>query len=320
MEKFLNFKKYFTPKTIALILIISLIFNAALVLLKTNPAVKNPDFEDLAEKYPYLSKRILQEDQNDYLINLLPLRKQLRETVAPYQNDLAFYFEYLPTGSSIGINEKAEFSAASLIKVPIVMAYYHYMERLKLEDSPRARLKITDIDNSFGELGKKGVGAEITLEEAARLALTASDNTAALVLAHNVPQEDFEDVYQGLDIDFKKIDEEVIITAKQYSSILKALYFSAVLEKENSQKILELLTKTHFQDKLKAGVPQNVTVANKFGILGNALFQDCGIVYVPRRPYILCIVSKSDETIAKARMKNISNIIYSYVSAYNPGK
>lgn len=275
----------------------------------------SPDL--LVSKYPYLSKRILQEEQNDILINFLALRRQLREMVAPYQDSFAFYFEYLPTGTSLGINEKIEFSAASLIKVPVVMAYFHYKERTGLDNDHVVKIQEDQIDSGFGDLWKKGAGAEISLEETVRLSLIESDNTAALVLAGNVPQEDFDEVYEGLDIDLRIENEETIITAKQYSSILKALYFSSVLSKDSSQKILELLTNSHLNDKLKAGVPKEIPVANKFGVLGDELFQDCGIVYVPQRPYILCMVSRSNAEIARERMKDISSSIYRFVSQVN---
>lgn len=285
----------------------------------TFPSVESEstDFEQSASKYPYLSKRILQEEQNDYLINFLSLRRQLRVMAASYKDTLAFYFEYLPTGTSIGINEKVEFSAASLIKVPIVMAYYHYKERMGLSTNRTVKIQEDQIDSGFGDLWKRGAGAEITLEEAVRLSLIESDNTAGLVLAGNVPQEDFDDVYEGLDIDFFEEKDEVIITAKQYASILKALYFSSVLTKDSSQQILDLLTATNFHDKLRAGVPKDIPVANKFGLLGRELFQDCGIVYVPKRPYLLCMVSHSNEEVARERMRNISSTIYQFVSETN---
>lgn len=291
---------------LSIVSISSLIVNAIFFL-------KFTDSAQLIKKYSFLSKRILLEEQNEILINFLPLRNELRKTVAPFQDSFAFYFEYLPTGTSIGINEKVEFGTASLIKVPISMAYFHYKERLGLKEDLIVTIQENHLDSNFGDLWKRGAGTKISLEEAVRLALVESDNTALLVLAANIPREDFNEVYEGLDIDLKIQDEETIITAKQYSSILKALYFSSVLTKDNSQKILELLAQTKFNDKLPAGVPEGIPVAHKFGILGNELFQDCGIVYVPKRPYILCMVSHSTEDLARERMKSISAKIYEYV-------
>ncbi len=269
--------------------------------------------KQLAEKYPYLSKRILQDNQNDILINFLSLRTDLRKYTNPFNDSFAFYFEYLPTGSSIGINEKVGFGSASLIKVPVVMSYFHYNERVGLENSS-VTIQENQLDSGFGDLWKRGSGTKISLEEAAELALVESDNTATRVLISNIPEEDFSEVYEGLDIDLAIENNQTIITVKHYSSILKSLYFSSLLTRDNSQHILELLAQTRFNDKLVAGVPKEVPVAHKFGVLDGQLFQDCGIVYVPQRPYLLCMMSNSTEDMARERMKTVSAKVYEYVS------
>lgn len=296
-------------------LVISLILN--IVLYSRRNLSENSNIESLYKKYPYISKRVLTDNPNDLLINFLSLRQKLKQMVGNYQEFFAVYFEYLPTGTSIGINEKTEFSSASLIKVPIVMAYYHQKERLGLTNNQVVKIKESEIDSGFGDLWKKGAGYEISLEDAARLSLVESDNTAVSVLADYVAREDFDDVYEGLDINFQLVGTEAIITAKQYASILKALYFASVLSKDNSQKILDLLTRTNFNDKLRAGVPENIPIANKFGILGDQLFQDCGIVYVPKRPYVVCMISNTNEDLARKRMKDVSELIYQFVSLAN---
>lgn len=276
-------------------------------------------FTVLQQKYPLLSKRVLMEFPQDILINFLDLRKQLKTQVAPYGDDFGVYFEYLPTGTTIGLNEKKEFYAASLFKLPVVMAYYHARERLKKEDDPILTIQESQMDSQFGDFWKKGAGTKIKASDAVRLALTESDNTAARLLVSAIDKQDFEAVYQGLDVDLQSDKQGALISAKNYASILKALYFSSVLTKDDSQNILDLLTKTKFPDKLAAGVPTHVSVAHKIGDFvdekGQEGFRDCGIVYVPRRPYILCMFSVGDEQKARDRMQTVSRFVYEYVSS-----
>lgn len=269
--------------------------------------------------YPLLSPRIFAEHQNDILVNFLPLRNSIRSMTSVYGNTFGLYFEYLPSGTSIGINEKDTFYAASLIKVPVVMAYYRQTEETGLSfNDAKITLNEQDIDQDFGALWQRGIGTQITYNEAVQLSLKNSDNTAALALANRIGQQYFDSVYAGLDIDFTKVDDKVIISTKQYASILKALYFSSVLTKSSSQAILTLLTQTNWNDKLPAGVPVGIPVAHKFGVYTEKnLYQDCGIVYVPKRPYVLCMMSQSSEDEAKARMTSLSRIIYEYVTNAN---
>jgi beta-lactamase class A len=270
---------------------------------------------DLRNKYPLLAPRILTEKPTDTLVNFLPLRMKLREYVAPFGENFTFYFEYLPTGTSIGVNEKLDFTAASLIKVPTVMAYYRQMEKQGFSiEGETIKLEERHIDKGSGTLWTRGIGATITLDEAVRLALIESDNTATYVIADVLDQESFDEVYEGLDIDFVKKDANINISAKSYTSILKALYFSAVLSKEHSQEILSMLSQTRFDDKLVAGIPEGVVVAHKIGIVSyKEVFHDCGIVYVPSRPYALCMISQAPEVVTQERMKKVSRMVYDYV-------
>lgn len=274
------------------------------------------------KKYPLLATRILYENPVDVLINFLSLRSDLKNEVAPWGDTFGMYFEYLPTGTSIDINGTTQFHAASLFKTPVVMAYYHTRERLNEQDNPVATLEPQDLDSQFGNLWRKGAGYKLPLSEAVKIALEDSDNTAAKVLVRYIGTVDFEAVYQGLDINLDVDKQGAVLTPKSYSSILKALYFSSVLKKEDSQIILNYLANTSFPDKLEAGVPSGVTVAHKIGDFNlndndptNDVYSDCGIVYVPRRPYLLCMISRTDEQTARVRMQDISKIIYDYVSS-----
>ena len=61
-------------------------------------------------------------------------------------------------------------------------------------------------------------------------------------------------------------------TAKNYSKVFFALLNATYLNKENSEKALELLSNTDFTQGIVAGVPNNIKVAHKFGIYFFQLF------------------------------------------------
>jgi beta-lactamase class A len=311
--------KFSVKKVLLLVIFLfSLAGNIVFIYLWQTVSQEKNRFTQLEKTHPLLSKRILADFPQDILINFLPLRSKLQQTTKPYGDSFALYFEYLPTGTSIGINEKSEFIAASLFKLPIVMAYYRHKERLKDEHDPTVTLSSDMLDDRFGDLWKKGEGYSINLGDAVEMALKESDNTAVRALVPELSKTDFDNVYEGLDIDLKINNDGALMTAKHYGSILKALYFSAVLTKDHSQEILNHLTQTKFRDKLPAGIPEEIPVAHKIGVIEEPEYEaymDCGIVYVPRRPYLLCMISKSDDKTARERMSLISKIIYEHVSS-----
>jgi beta-lactamase class A len=64
-----------------------------------------------------------------------------------------------------------------------------------------------------------------------------------------------------------------------------------------------------------AGVPAGISVANKFGEReladGTRQLHDCGIVYHPERPYVLCVMTKgaSFEQLSRT-VADVSQLVY----------
>lgn len=291
---------------------------------KVKGIIEQSNSKDYAE-YPYLSKRIFAEDQNDILINFIPLRQAMREYVEKPGNKVGVYFEYLPSGSSIGINDTEEVRLASLSKVPTTMAIYKQIARNALRENQLLTIEEKYIDKQFGHLWKKGAGYKIKLEEVVKLALTESDNTAHNLLLSLLTNEVINEAYDFLDIPKDTTNDFPSISPKNYSSILRSLYLSSYIPEEYSNKILAILTETQYLDKIPAGIPSGIKVAHKIGVTerldaSESTFTDCGIVYVPKRPYILCIRTKGmDDSQTSLHMKNISKMVYEYVSVVKGG-
>ena len=160
----------------------------------------------------------------------------------------------------------------------------------------------------------------MTVEETIRLSLVNSDNTASNILRSTIPALAIDRVFDSLDIPKDTKGVFHIISPKNYSSILRSLYLSSYLTEASSNEILGILTMTVFNDKIAAGVPKNIKVAHKIGVFSTKdeleeTYGDCGIVYVPKRPYVICIMTKSNETESREHMQHISKMIYGYVTA-----
>jgi beta-lactamase class A len=268
-------------------------------------------------RYPLLSKRIFAENPNDVLINFVPLRNALEQYVAAQPTPLGVYFEYLPSGSSIGANSQMEVKLASLIKVPAVMATYKEVEKGRLSLDKMVTLKEDYLDPKYGSLWQKGAGAQISIRDAIRLTLIESDNTALRVLDTQLPPEAIGDIFNDLNIPPPTKDGPQVVTPKNYSSILRSLYLSASLTREHSNEILDLLTQTKFQDKLPAALPNTLKIAHKIGVWevegSQTVYNDCGIVYVPNRPFMLCMMTQTNEASARAQMQHVAKTAYDYI-------
>jgi beta-lactamase class A len=86
--------------------------------------------------------------------------------------------------------------------------------------------------------------------------------------------------------------------------------------KENSEEILKILSRSTYNDGIRKNIPDSVTIAHKMGVRAEyQLLSDCGIIYVPKRPYYLCVmINDKDVDHATTTLQKISTLIYTYIS------
>jgi hypothetical protein len=112
-------------------------------------------------------------------------------------------------------------------------------------------------------------------------------------------------------------DEHSVLT---YAAFFRILYNGTYLSKEMSDLALEQLAASEFRAGLRAGVPEIVPVAHKFGERSDASgmkqLHDCGIVYYTRHPYLLCVMTRGADFAALAdAIATISRTVFEEIDA-----
>lgn len=277
-----------------------------------------PSSSNARTNYPYLSPRIFADNQNDILIRFLPLRKKLEAKFAtlPTDTQYSFYFEYLPSGTSVKIGDDNQLVAASLIKLPLVMNLYRAAELNKINLDKEVTIQESELDGGYGSLYLKGAGTKYTLRQLAQHALEESDNTAAHAIYNhtmNLLSEEEQSLAQ-LDVDQDMKNGQAVINAKSYASVLKSLYFASFVNRHSSNEILGYLTNSTEHNRLTKELPSAVKVAHKNGVNDQSWAEsDCGIVYAPKRPYTLCVMIGLPEDKANPFIADVSKMIYDYI-------
>ncbi len=279
---------------------------------------------DSTKRYNYLSSTLFGKQSDDIIINFTQLREVMKQRHAEKKLPVGIYFEYLPTGSSIGVDDQMEVEIGSLGKVPAVMAVFKNIEEGKIAAQDQLILKKEHLDSQFGDLYKRGEGAQLSVEEAVELSLVKSDNTAINALLEKIDAETQDGVFDELDLPKTTDGAYPIMSPKSFTSVFRNLYLSSYLTDEHSNKILDLLANSEFNDKLPAGLPGGTKMAHKIGVFEQAnsktVYNDCGIVYAVNRPYILCVMAATDEQTARSEMIAYSKMVYSFVSQIDTSK
>lgn len=221
-------------------------------------------------------------------------------------NEVSVYFRNLNDGPWFGINQDINYFPASLLKLPIMLAYYKASEsEPKVLDE-----KITYDEGYVKTLGnfneeeyykpEKTIEPKqtYTVSELIEKMIVYSDNNAKNLLVLNLDKPDM--LYKlytdlGLASPPELRSGGDVLTVHEYATFYRILYNASYLNKEDSNKVLELLSRSNFNRGINAGVPDNIKVAHKFGEHSDNNFRqlhDCGIIYYPQNPYILCIMTR----------------------------
>ncbi|HSE35311.1 MAG TPA: serine hydrolase, partial [Candidatus Paceibacterota bacterium] len=222
--------------------------------------------------------------------------------------EMGVYVRDLNNGPTFGMNENEGFLPASLLKLPVAMAFYKIAEDDPSVLSRKIRFEKrsgppVDGDMQFIVPSKEiEPGREYRIDELVEAALVHSDNQAIQLLYNELNRtsaKPLRDLYRLLGV-----DESVLngpggsLSVKQYSAFFRILFNASFLDRTHSELILAMLARSEYDRALVAGVPEGVSVSHKFGESGTLeerQIHDCGIIYYPDHPYLLCVMSRGAE-------------------------
>lgn len=241
---------------------------------------------------------------------------------------VSVFFRDLHDGPTLGVNENDKYIPASLLKVPIMITYFRLAEedssildkKLKFQGEPEFDLIQTiDVEHILDPQKSYSVDDLIS-----RMVIY-SDNRALELLAGYLsiisPEKDLiEETYHELGvIDPESSITDEAITVKGYASIFRMLYNASYLSKEFSDKALDYLSQSDYDKGLRAGLPEGVDIANKFGerfIKDKNQLHDCGIIFYPENPYLLCVMTQGQDAEALSEIiRRISKMTYEEVDS-----
>jgi hypothetical protein len=241
------------------------------------------------------------------------LQKSLQDKVESLIRDdkaerISVYFRDMNYAQWTGVNADDVYIPASLMKLPL------YIAALKeTEDNGELRAQVFSLktsnanDKEFYRSPNSLSPGSYTIPQLTKAMIEASDNNAANTLSEIVVSSStLADVYDQFGIPGADEQDETM-SPKNYMRLFRILYNASYLWRTNSQNALADLSHTDFTRGLVAGIPPSTVVSHKFGertlesadAKGNTLLvkrelHDCGVVYYPKSPYGICIMTEGD--------------------------
>lgn len=238
--------------------------------------------------------------------------------------------EDLNSGQKAFRREDEVFPQASTIKVAVLAELYHQNQqslqgvpgKAKLTDTYTVQASDLVADSDIMGGLTPGV-SRVTNRDLATMVVAVSDNSATNVLIDRVGMDNVNALLDNLGLthtrlrrkmmDIKAAGEgrENVSTPREMLSLLEQIYGGKVVHKELTGDLIKVLS-THKESWIARDLPEGLRVADKTGEL-EGVRNDCGIVLVSNRPYILCVMTTylSKERDGEEAITRLSTTAYS---------
>jgi beta-lactamase class A len=233
---------------------------------------------------PSFSSKTISTDQK-------PDLDQVAAQVLDKQSGTWAYYIHLLDDSdfSWAKNENLTLTAASLIKLPLILAYYQQIDQNLVDPATIYTLDRQDFRSGAGTLQNQKVGYQISYQDLAHLCLSQSDNTAYAALLRIITPQKVNELISSLGLSSTDLEENTT-SASDIGQIFEYIYTSSFLSDSSRQEIINSLTNTAFEDRFPTGLPQGIQIAHKIGTETNAL-SDAGLVFTPDRDFVLVLLA-----------------------------
>lgn len=214
----------------------------------------------------------------------------------------------LDDGTRYSLNENEVFKAASLIKLPVMVALYRESEKRNLDLDTKYYLKGVDKVAGAGSLYSKPVGYEVTYRDLLRLMGKESDNTAFTIARNLLSDKKITETMQELGMVKTSLETNETSLA-DIGNAFENLWQGGVLSEDNRDELFLFLTDTLYENWLADGLPDGIQLVHKYGREVHVV-NDAGIAMTPK-PYVIVILTNGVvEREADTTIPLISQIVF----------
>jgi len=300
-----------------LILIASIIILGAIIFLVSNKSAKK---QDMVPTNP-----LVPATQTPINITVIPpqakitnerLKNTIDKALKEAQGTYGIVIRNLNTKEEYYLNEHRDFDTASLYKLWVMATAFTQIQSGQLKENSILSQNIQVLNNKFN-IGSESTELTegtitVSVKEALNKMITISDNYAALLLSEKVRLSNVSDFLKKNGLIESRLGEPPKTTPYDIALFLEKLYKNELANEDNTQKMIELLSRQTLNNKLPKYLPSNLSIAHKTGELGY-FTHDAGIVFTNKDEYLIVVLSESDNPSgAEERIAEISKAVYDY--------
>lgn len=244
------------------------------------------------------------------------LETKLQDITSGYPGEYGVLLWQPDTKIRVAVDSGESFGAASLAKLPVLLALYRDAAEGRLALDEEITMRSEDIRSyGTGVLHKYPAGTVMTLRECAEYLIQESDNTAWSMLERRLGKDRIRRELESAGAGSSRyIEADHTTSPEDTLKLLRRISDPGYTSPELSREMLSTMTGTAFEGRLPQGLPEDARIHHKIGSLGDS-FGDAAMV-VPAEEsggayYIVVLVRDAGgEAKARSAMREISLAAY----------
>ena len=253
-------------------------------------------------------------------VDLGALRSDLQAAAERYPGRYGVVVFDPTSRGGVSLRGDEAFTAASVGKLPTLIALYHAAARGELDLDDEISILPGDYQSyGTGVLHNRAPGTRMTLRECAYYLVNKSDNTARAMLDRRLGVGAIQAEMEGIgatDTDYST----GVTTPEDVFLMLQKISDPSFTDGELSGEMISAMTKTAFEDRIPAPLPPDVRVAHKIGSYEDS-FGDAAMVFYKDRDgnerhyFVVVLSGETAEGSARAAMQDMSRAAFEAVAA-----
>ncbi len=265
---------------------------------------------------------------------------ELESILAGFSGRFGLAAKRLDDGLSVGFNDAQVFPAASVVKLPMLIAALQRVERHELSLEQRFELTADDRAGGSGVLLVCDSGLQLTLKDLLTLMIVVSDNTATnMVMDVLGGPEAINQQFAGMGLEVTRVFGKLQVawerkteaqrqgrlselTPAEMLALLEQLWNGGLLGPGLRALALEILGKQQYTEMIGRHLPDGTSIATKSGQI-TGVRNDAGFV-LTARPYMIAMASRDGQD-ARYHIDNegvlvaarVSKLVFDYFSSQN---
>jgi beta-lactamase class A len=248
------------------------------------------------------------------------LRNELQRIAKLYPANYGVVVFDPSTGESVTMGADQRFLAASLGKLPVLMALYKAAANGEVNLKDQISMQASDVQAyGTGVLYTYPIGYTMTLRECANFLIKKSDNTAWKMLDRYLGRDYIRAELYNAGARSTEYWLPNNTTPNDVLLMLEKISDPSYTTPKLSAEMLDLMANTDFEDRLPQLLPEGTRVSHKIGYYGST-FADAGVVFpegsrdVKDAYFIVVMASETGDSTSRAATQQMSLATYRILS------